>query len=105
MKHYLMLLDAEDAALNKKINDAHENYRKSIIHAGRSGELHHAGMFNERYADFLLTICNDTDEARYRLEEAIRYYKDWRAPGKVAEMEEIYERLPRNLNTFSSAFL
>mmetsp|Transcript_13096 Transcript_13096/g.31000 ORF Transcript_13096/g.31000 Transcript_13096/m.31000 type:complete len:1255 (+) Transcript_13096:109-3873(+) len=93
VSHYLMILDAEDAALRKDVTVANENYQKAIIYAGRTGEMHHAGMFNERYAEFLLDVCGDAEEAKYRIQEAIRYYEEWRAPGKVDEMQEKYDSL------------
>ncbi|KAL3941790.1 MAG: hypothetical protein SGBAC_003906 [Bacillariaceae sp.] len=91
--HYLIMLNAEDAALSKNITVANENYQRAIVCAGRSGELHHAGMFNERYAEFLLDVCDDAEEAKYRIQEAMRYYKEWRVPGKVEEMQKLYESL------------
>jgi len=86
--HFVMLLDAEDAALTKNIEAATENYQKAIVFAGRIGELHHAGMFNERYADFLLDVCNDYEGAKYQLSHAIRYYQDWGADRKVDELQK-----------------
>ncbi|CAJ1936539.1 unnamed protein product [Cylindrotheca closterium] len=91
--HFVMLLDAEDAALSKKIEAATEKYKQAIVFAGRNGELHHAGMFNERYADFLLDVCDDPEGAKYQFSNAIQYYQDWGADGKVGELQEKCERL------------
>ncbi|KAL3941791.1 MAG: hypothetical protein SGBAC_003907 [Bacillariaceae sp.] len=91
--HFVMLLDAEDAALTKNIKVATESYQKAIVFAGRMGELHHAGMFNERYADFLLDACDDSEGAKYQINQAIRYYQDWGADGKVNMLQRKVESL------------
>ena len=86
--YYCIFLDAEHAALQGKRAEAETQYKKAIQFAGRSGYLHHAALFNELYSDYLLREHNDTDEARYRLEEAIKYYQDWGALGKVEMLQK-----------------
>jgi hypothetical protein len=82
VKHYHLLLSAEQAALSKNYTWAEENYKKAIVLAARTGHMHHAALCNERYADFLLQELSDEEEAKYRMEEAIRFYEEWGAVGK-----------------------
>jgi histidine kinase len=81
--HYRCFFNAEQAALDGKCGAAEALYKKAIVIAGRSGHLHHAALFNERYADFLLQDLGEEDEAKYRIGEAIRFYKFWGAEAKV----------------------
>jgi len=53
------------------------------IYAARTGHLSHAALCNERYSDFLLNELHDAQEAKYRMDEAIRFYEDWGAYAKV----------------------
>mmetsp|Transcript_34058 Transcript_34058/g.82608 ORF Transcript_34058/g.82608 Transcript_34058/m.82608 type:complete len:655 (-) Transcript_34058:1171-3135(-) len=86
--YYCTFLDAEHAALAGKHAEAEKNYKVAIQFVARSGFLHHAALFNELYSDYLLRERDDKDEAKYRLQEAIRYYGDWGALGKVEKMKE-----------------
>jgi hypothetical protein len=83
VRHYHLLLSAERAALSKNYTRAEEDYKKAIVLAARTGHMHHAALCNERYADFLLQELSDEEEAKYRTEEAIRFYEEWGALGKV----------------------
>jgi len=85
--HYHYLLSAENAALTNKHAVAEEMYKKATAMAARTGHLHHAGLCNERYADFLLHQLSNEEEAKYYLAEAIRYYEEWGATGKVASLK------------------
>eukprot|EP00980_Cylindrotheca_fusiformis_P027511 scaffold20794_cov117-Cylindrotheca_fusiformis.AAC.3 len=87
VKYYYLLLSAEKAALNKKFEEAEENYKNAIVLAARTGHMHHAALCNERYADFLLEEKDDELEAKYRVSEAIRFYEAWGAVGKVERMK------------------
>lgn len=82
MKHYHSLLSAEHASLNRKDRAAESHYKDTIRLAARTGHLHHAGPFNERYADFLRHELEDEGEANYHIEEAIRWYTEWGAERK-----------------------
>ncbi|CAJ1927504.1 unnamed protein product [Cylindrotheca closterium] len=86
--YYCIFLDAEHAALEGKYEEAESHYKKAIQFVARSGYLHHAGLFNELYSDFLLRERNDKKEARYHLQEAIRYYNDWGALGVVERLRK-----------------
>lgn len=54
LAYELTLLDAEHAAMNKKFKEAEVLFKKAIVQAARPGHWHHAALFNERNADFLL---------------------------------------------------
>lgn len=81
--HYDCFLQAEHAALKGKYKDAKGKYEEAIKTAARTGHLHHAGLFNERYADLLHNDIGDDEESAYRLMEAIRWYGEWGAASKV----------------------
>lgn len=83
MKHYDTFLQAEHAALRGKKIQAKGKYEEAIKLAARTGHLHHAALFNERFADHLKRDLNDEEEASYRLKEAIRWYGEWGAKRKV----------------------
>jgi hypothetical protein len=86
--YFVQFLTAEHYALGSKLDKAEEHYRKAIVFTARTGHLHHSGLFNERYADFLLNARKDVNEAKYRLGEAIRYYEEWGATGKVQQLKD-----------------
>ncbi|KAL3938634.1 MAG: hypothetical protein SGBAC_006491 [Bacillariaceae sp.] len=81
--HYDLLLDAEHAALSKAYHKAEKLYLEAIELASRMGYLHHAGLFNERYSDFLHHERKDKEKAAHFLNEAIRFYEQWGAIKKV----------------------
>ncbi|KAL3926538.1 MAG: hypothetical protein SGBAC_013436 [Bacillariaceae sp.] len=83
VKHYDTFLQAEHAALRGKKIQAKGKYEEAIKLAARTGHLHHAALFNERFADHLKRDLNDEEEASYRLKEAIRWYGEWGAKRKV----------------------
>ena len=61
-------------------------YEEATLLSARSGYLQHAALANERYAESLLEIApklSRRDEAKYRLEQAIRCYSEWGAHQKV----------------------
>eukprot|EP00980_Cylindrotheca_fusiformis_P027453 scaffold20461_cov117-Cylindrotheca_fusiformis.AAC.16 len=89
VSHYHMAMMAEQAALNNKHFVAEENYKNAIVLAARSGHMHHAALINERYAEFLLVERLDEQESKYRLGEAIRFYQEWGALGKVEELKKL----------------
>eukprot|EP00980_Cylindrotheca_fusiformis_P006729 scaffold1400_cov137-Cylindrotheca_fusiformis.AAC.7 len=83
VRHYHIFLGAEHAALKRNDKAAKSLYEESIRTAARTGHLQHAGLFNERYADFFRFELKDEEEARYRIDEAIRWYTEWGAEQKV----------------------
>eukprot|EP00980_Cylindrotheca_fusiformis_P026016 scaffold15205_cov128-Cylindrotheca_fusiformis.AAC.1 len=86
--HYHLSMIAEQAALTKKCELAEENYKKAIALAARTGHMHHAALINERYAEFLHEELSDEKESKYRLGEAIRFYEEWGAFGKVEALKK-----------------
>ena len=68
--------------------DAKEKYEEAIKIAARTGHLHHAALFNERFADFLEYDLSDKEESLYRLKESIRWYEEWGAKRKVEMLKE-----------------
>ena len=86
--YFVEFLTAEHYALGSHLDKAEDHYRKAIVFTARTGHLHHSGLFNERYADFLLNKRKDVNEAKYRLGEAIRYYEEWGATGKVQQLKD-----------------
>lgn len=83
VKHYYHFLKAEQFVIKRNYKDAKTQYGEAIKIAARTGHLHHAGLFNERFADFYETILVDEEEACYRLKEAVRWYTQWGADLKV----------------------
>jgi hypothetical protein len=91
LKQWDILLDAEWAALNGKKHIAKKNYEVAIIIAARSGYLQDAGLASERFGEYLLSELDEKDEGIYRIQNALRYFDDWGAKGKVESLEKRYE--------------
>eukprot|EP00980_Cylindrotheca_fusiformis_P012099 scaffold2923_cov121-Cylindrotheca_fusiformis.AAC.9 len=83
VRHYHAAMKAEQAALNKKYDLAEQNYKNAIVLAAKTGHMHHAALINERYAEFLREERSDEEESKHRFGEAIRFYEEWGAFGKV----------------------
>ncbi|KAL3934740.1 MAG: hypothetical protein SGBAC_009606 [Bacillariaceae sp.] len=81
--YYCFFLDAMHFALKGKHDQADALFQKAIVFVCRSGYLHHAGLFNELYAEFLRDALGDSSEYEFRMFEAIRCYRDWGALAKV----------------------
>ncbi|CAJ1963173.1 unnamed protein product [Cylindrotheca closterium] len=92
--HYLC---AEQAALDRRYDEAERLYVEAIKIAARSGALHHAGLFNERFASFLREEKKMPEEAEYRTKEAEKYYQNWGAMGKlgVSGIEKLFSGSPQ----------
>ena len=82
VRHFCFFLDAESAALSGNSRNASTLYNESISLAARTGMLHMAALTNECFAELLRKDLKE-DDARYRIEEALRFYKLWGAHGKV----------------------
>ena len=89
VKHYECFLEAEHTALKGKKSAAKVKYEAAIRKAARTGHLHHAALFNERFADFLRYDLSEEEESSYRLREAIRWYGEWGAKRKVELLTEV----------------
>ena len=88
VQQYSCLLKAEQAAARRKFEEAESLYNESIVISARTGQLHTAGLANERFADYLLAVKKDQEEARYRFEQAIRFYSEWGAEAVVERVRE-----------------
>ena len=88
VQHYDRMLSAEEAALNKKYAMADQFYKDAIVLAARSGHLHHAALFSERFAEYQLEAYSDKDNNEYYTEQAIKYYAEWGAVGKAEELRK-----------------
>jgi len=86
VKHFVVFLDAESAALRNKHEKAKTKYVEAITGASRDGYRQYEALFNERYADYLSQHETLADEAAKRRSEAIRAYREWGAHAKVAQM-------------------
>jgi predicted ATPase len=91
VKHHLRLLNAEQAALDGKNDQARQLYGEAVTLAARGGFLHDAALANERYADFV--VDDDRDEEAYRLGESVRFYSQWGATKKVELLRESHRGL------------
>lgn len=87
VQHHEALLLAEDAVMKKRHNVACEQYEIAVAMASRSGFIQDSALASERYGDYLLQVCeSDKSDAVYRVEEAIRLYKEWGAHVKARQM-------------------
>eukprot|EP00957_Ditylum_brightwellii_P033043 2505152-Ditylum_brightwellii.AAC.1 len=59
--------------------------------SAQGGYVHNAALAQERFADYLLNINGDYQEAKYHLEGAIQHYTNWGALGIVKHMHEKYQ--------------
>ncbi|KAL3939929.1 MAG: hypothetical protein SGBAC_005438 [Bacillariaceae sp.] len=87
IQYYYMFLTAEHLALEKKHKEAGMKYEQALQAVGKLDHFHHLGLFNERYSDFLRRDFKSAKESRYRLEQAIGYYRQWGAVHKVKALE------------------
>jgi hypothetical protein len=92
-RHLCCYLDAEDAALCGDFGAAKKMFQEAIVGAARSGCMKDAGLANERYAELVLHDIGDKEEARFRAEESIRFYKEYGAQRKVDLLEAKYRHL------------
>ncbi|CAJ1940791.1 unnamed protein product [Cylindrotheca closterium] len=85
--YFKTILDAEQFAMEKKHEKAERHYDEAIKSATSRGHLHHAGLFRERYAEYLLREPANRGRCNEQLKEAIAFYKQWGADGKVKTLE------------------
>ena len=93
VKNYNLLLNAESAALKGKLDAAEGWYQSAIVSATRQGHVHERALASERYCEFLLNHRNDQEEARHKLQDAIRRYGEWGAARKVQALREKHHDL------------
>mmetsp|Transcript_12635 Transcript_12635/g.30174 ORF Transcript_12635/g.30174 Transcript_12635/m.30174 type:complete len:269 (-) Transcript_12635:105-911(-) len=85
--YYHLFLTAEQMALDKMYDMAEQKYEEAIEMATLEGHLHHIGLLNERYSDYLMEVRSREEESKDRLKQAIRYYEEWGACWKVQTLE------------------
>lgn len=93
VNHYVLLLNAESAALNGKLEAADGFYHAAIVSSSRIGLTHESALAYERYGDFLLVERNEKEDAKRKMVEALRRYGDWGALKKVDMLNEKYHDL------------
>lgn len=95
VKHYENVLDADAAVLKGKKAEAIRHYEAAIIVAGRRGFKNDAAFACERFAEFQLSVMNERDEAKYRIQQSLDYWEDrgWGALGKVRHLKKKYSDL------------
>eukprot|EP00804_Cyclotella_cryptica_P006822 CCRYP_010950-RA/>CCRYP_010950-RA protein AED:0.24 eAED:0.24 QI:0/0.8/0.66/1/0.8/0.66/6/1906/1244 len=79
MIHLELLLEAEQAALDGKLDDAADFYKKGMSFASRSGFVQDVALINDRYASFLVARNMSEKEAEYHTEKAMTSYERWGA--------------------------
>ena len=67
------MLGVKQAALEKKFEKAEGLCKEALVYAARTGHLHHAALFNERFAAYYLEVHGNLDDYKYHMIEAIRY--------------------------------
>lgn len=86
--HYIPFLKAEHLALVGKVNEAAKQYQIAISLASTDGHLLHAALSSERYSEFLFQQrIQQQHEARDRLKDSIRFYREWGALGKARSLQ------------------
>lgn len=91
--HYDALLDAEYMAFRGKNFKAIKHFESAILLAARGGFQQDAALASERYGEFQMEVMNDLDEGRYRIRQAIKYWRGWGAMAKVEQLEHKYLEL------------
>jgi hypothetical protein len=95
-QHHAVILDAEFYAVNSQWAKARKSYEEGIVIASRAGFIHDAALANERYAMLLVEQKGDNstiEDAKFRLQEAIRLYTEWGASTKVTLLEITYAKV------------
>ena len=91
--HQLYLLEAEDAVIRSKEQQARKMFYEAIKGSVRGGFLGDAGISNERYALYLDSLANHDDDASHHMKEAVKYYSEWGAFEKVRRLKEEHHSL------------
>lgn len=84
VRDYVNFLDAEVEASTKRKEPATRRlYEQVISQNARNGRIHDAGLASERMGDYYKIVMKDTNEAKYRYEQAIKFYEEWGAKATV----------------------
>ena len=91
--HQAALFAAEEAAMSGDTEKARELFNSGIVLAARCGFLRNAALINERYAEFFLNNLQDKEQAKYHVEQAIKFFKAWGAQLSVDKIQSKYKGL------------
>ena len=91
--HYIPFLEAEEAALKGKSEQAQQLYPKAISLAARSGFQHNAALASERFAEYLLYDLKEKERAGQYFQDSIKYYTDWGSDYKAEILRRKYSHL------------
>ncbi len=91
--HYIPFLDAEEAALEGKPDEATRLYPLAISSAASSGFLHNAALASERFAEYLLHDLKGNDMAGKYFQDSIEYYTAWGSDYKADMLRKDYSHL------------
>jgi hypothetical protein len=95
--HVLHILDAEYYACHSKHDQAKRSYQQGIVDAARSGYIQNAAIASERFAEYLIEE-NQLTEGRFRLQESMKFYKEWGANRKVDLLVKKHQSLLDNVS-------
>ena len=90
--HLDAFLDGQFSAMAGKQFAAIKSLQVSIVIAARGGLLLDAALFSECFGEYLIEL-GDSDEAVFRLQEAIKYYREFGARRKERLLETKYVNL------------
>lgn len=92
LAHWLLLLDAESAALRrgrKKKQEVVDKYESAVSVAKEGGYYHDAAIGYERLGEYLLQHSEE-QEAGVKLKQSLGLWREWGAVGKAERMIEKY---------------
>ncbi|KAL3912689.1 MAG: hypothetical protein SGILL_006784 [Bacillariaceae sp.] len=87
--YYITCLQGEEMWFRGKHPEAIELLERSIINAVRTGHLHDAALASERLSQLHRETNRFSEEAGYRLKQAVKFYRDWGAMAKVDQLEKL----------------
>jgi len=91
-EHKYMLVEAERARIKGKLGQAMELYDNAIQLAATSGYIQEQALANELAARFYLSLGRNTVARTYML-IARKYYDQWGAFGKMADLDKRYSNV------------
>lgn len=90
LKHFLLLIEAERLALERKPSEKVSVLFEEAFKAADEGDFFLArGLISERAGEFFDSVGDRSSSARY-LQQAFQCYVDYGAAAKVKQMEEAY---------------
>mmetsp|Transcript_5705 Transcript_5705/g.10620 ORF Transcript_5705/g.10620 Transcript_5705/m.10620 type:complete len:160 (-) Transcript_5705:70-549(-) len=95
--HLVAMLDAEAAAFNGDYKNAKKCWESALLLS--RGFLHHTALAFERYGEFLYHEMGDPLEAAFRIDQAVKAYREW---GCVAKVNILVAKYGSIISTLSS---